>query len=42
MDKTEGKTTIIDDAIPAGYWIDVKEKEKIQKYQDLQIELSRL
>ena len=41
-DKSRKKTTIIDIAVPEDRNIQQKEKEKIDKYQDLRLEVKRL
>ena len=42
IDKTRKKVKLIDVSIPADRRIEEKEKEKIEKYQELRIELERL
>jgi len=42
VDKSLSKVNLIDISIPADTRITIKEDEKIEKYEDLQIELERL
>jgi len=42
VDKRNAEKTIIDIAVPGDYRVKEKESEKIGKYQDLAIELTRL
>lgn len=42
VDKRNAETTIIDIAVPGDYRVKEKESEKIGKYQDLALELTRL
>ena len=42
INKTEKKVQLIDIAVPADHRVNEKEKEKIDKYQELRIELERL
>ena len=42
IDKKEQKGIIIDIAVPADLRIEEKEKEKVEKYQDLKKEIRRL
>ena len=42
IDKKEQKAIIIDIAVPADERVEVKEKEKVEKYQDLKREIKRL
>ena len=42
VDKHEKKATIIDVAVPMDRNINNKEQEKVQKYQDLKLEIQRL
>ena len=42
IDKKERKGIIIDIAVPADVRVGEKEREKVEKYQELQIEIGRL
>ena len=42
IDKKEQKGIIIDIAVPADVRVEAKEKEKVEKYQDLKREIRRL
>ena len=42
VDKKRGTCKIIDFAIPGGSRIEEKEKEKVEKYQDLRRELQKI
>jgi len=42
VDKRNAETTIIDIAVPGDYRVKEKESEKIEKYRDLALELTRL
>ena len=42
VDKLSSKTTIIDIAVPGDFPVKMKESVKIEKYQDLALELTRL
>jgi hypothetical protein len=42
VDKLNSQTTIIDIAVPRNYRVKEKESEKIEKYQDLALEITRM